>query len=240
MPLNAPGEIIDSSIEPPIEANTSTWADRQASRLQFLAKARLVRQLLAMGRSGYLLDSGWVLSFLSKSPVDHEGRAIPWMTLPFVDFIGGRLRSTMRIFEFGCGNSTLFYATRVKTVEAVEHDPTWAERMRSQTPSNVQIIELPLVRGGEYCRAAMRSAVKYDLIVVDGRDRVNCILNAVEALSPGGCLVLDDSERPVYRPGIDALVSASFRRLDFSGVAPGLAYKKCSTVFYRPGNCLEI
>jgi hypothetical protein len=85
-----------------------------------------------------------------------------------------------------------------------------------------------------------RTGLPYDLIVVDGRDRVNCVDQAIGALSPAGCVVLDDSERSEYAAALDRLAQTGFKHLDFWGVAPGLSYRKCTSLFYREGNCLNI
>jgi hypothetical protein len=52
-----------------------------------------------------------------------------------------------------------------------------------------------------------------------------------------GVLVLDDSEREEYRPGLEALQRAGFKSIAFWGISPGEFYNKSTTVFYRPDNC---
>ena len=81
---------------------------------------------------------------------------------------------------------------------------------------------------------------KFHLIIVDGRDRVNCCLQAVNALTDDGVIILDDSEREFYSPAIEFLKSNGFKELSFSGISPGLFYKKSTSIFYKAQNCLEI
>ena len=81
---------------------------------------------------------------------------------------------------------------------------------------------------------------KFDIIIVDGRDRVNCCKQAVEALTESGVVVLDDSERTGYWEGIDFLLKNGFKQLSFSGISPGLFYLKSTSVFYKTNNCLSI
>ncbi|MGZ3778662.1 MAG: FkbM family methyltransferase, partial [Mucilaginibacter sp.] len=80
----------------------------------------------------------------------------------------------------------------------------------------------------------------FDIIIVDGRDRVNCCKQAVDALSPTGVIVLDDSEREFYREAVDFLLKKRFKQLAFTGISPGLFYRKATSVFYKDVNCLEI
>jgi spermidine synthase len=97
-----------------------------------------------------------------------------------------------------------------------------------------------LKSNGDYCRMPVKLNVKFDVIIVDGRDRVNCCKQAIEALSPDGVVVLDDSEREFYAPGIAFLKEHGFKQLSFSGISPGLFYNKATSVFYKSNNCLGI
>ena len=80
----------------------------------------------------------------------------------------------------------------------------------------------------------------YDIIIVDGRDRVNCCLNSVLKLKPSGVIVLDDSDRIAYSKGINGLLEQGFRKIDFWGISPGYINKKCTTIFYKAQNILGI
>jgi hypothetical protein len=203
-------------------------------------RPRLTRELLALGAAGYLHDTGWTRSFVERMPVDADGSPVPWVTLPFIDFIGARIGPSMRVFEFGCGNSTLYYASRVASVTSVEHDSAWHAAMQARAATNVTLVLQVLEPNGDYARMALTSGGGYDLVIVDGRDRVNCVRHGIGALSDRGCLVLDDSERAEYAAAWDVLRDAGFRPLQFWGLAPGLPYRKCTTLFYRADNGLGL
>jgi hypothetical protein len=172
--------------------------------------------------------------------VDEKNQPLPWVTYSFIDFIKPRLNQELRVFEYGSGNSTLFYAKYVKNVVAVEHDKKWYENLVDRLPTNAKVLYKKLEQGGEYCKASEQSRSEYDIIVVDGRDRVNCLLFATNAVTLNGVIVLDDSEREDYSEGVQYMKKAGFRQLDFWGIAPGLTYKKCTSVFYKDNNCLDI
>ena len=42
----------------------------------------------------------------------------------------------------------------------------------------------------------------FDLVFIDGRDRVKCIQNSIDRVKPKGIIVLDNSEREEYKDGI--------------------------------------
>jgi hypothetical protein len=56
-----------------------------------------------------------------------DGR--PWVTFAAIRFLEQVLRKDMRVWEYGSGGSTLFFAARVGEVFSVEHDPEWAEKV---------------------------------------------------------------------------------------------------------------
>ncbi|PAW92153.1 FkbM family methyltransferase [Mucilaginibacter sp. MD40] len=213
-----------------------------SSLIKVLTKPAHLRALLSFNNKGYLTDIGWFKAFDSRSPVDADGNPIPWVTYSFIDFIKDKLSKQLSIFEFGSGNSTYFYAKYAGSVVSVEHDKQWFDKIvqSGKKPANAEMIYCELVRDGEYCRAPLKLDKKFDIIIVDGRDRVNCCKKGIEALSENGIMVLDDSEREAYKEAVDFLTSKGFKHLLFSGISPGLFYRKSTSVFYKADNCLDI
>ncbi len=199
----------------------------------------IFKALLSQKYSGYLVDVGWFNSFLYKSAVDDDYQPIPWTTYPFIDFIKERLTKEMRVFEYGSGNSTFYYAQHVKEVTSVEHDPNWYKLILEKKPVNVVLI-LSELNNDKYCRVVQSKGDLYDLIIVDGEKRNKCMEYSISSLSARGVIILDDSERNEYKMGIDFLLQNKFRKLDFWGIAPTVLFKKCTTIFYKDGNCLRI
>ena len=197
-------------------------------------------ELLAKDALPYLATTGWLNSRRLKMPVDAEQRPIPWYTYSAIEFLSRRVRPEMQVFEFGSGNSTLWWADHVAAVTSVEHHPQWAVRMASEVPENVSLLHVPLEPDGDYCRTALRTDEKFDVIVIDGRDRVNCARNCVKALSDDGVIVWDDSHRRRYRPGVRFLARRDFRQIEFSGLGPMDATRSETSVFYIDGNCFGL
>lgn len=67
----------------------------------------------------------------------------PWMTFEAIDFLKSTAKKEMRVFEYGSGSSTLFWATRVREISSVEHDEEWAKNVQKELAgrnvSNVQL-----------------------------------------------------------------------------------------------------
>jgi hypothetical protein len=114
-----------------------------------------------------------------------------------------------------------------------------AKHLAPHLPGNAHVVHEPL-HAETYVRAMEQVGGRFDVAVVDGRDRVRCVAVAVTRLSATGVLVLDDAERDDYAAATAALTVAGFRRLDFWGLAPGGVGTKSTAIFYRPENCLGL
>jgi precorrin-6B methylase 2 len=195
---------------------------------------------LAMaGRGSYLRSSGWLASRLRGMPLDCAGEPIPWITYPSLVFLQQRVRHDMSVFEFGSGASTLWWAKRVRRVVSCEHDESWFARTRATVPAHVHLSHVPLEEQ-QYAREILRYPDSFDIIVIDGRDRIECARNSIGALRAGGVILWDNSDRSEYQPAYEMLHSLGFRRLDFVGMGPLNEYQWGTTIFYRDGNCLGI
>lgn len=205
-----------------------------------LSKPKRLAALLSYGHKGYLASIGWFTAFDNHQAVDAHNQPIPWVTYSFIDFIKDRLNKNLSVFEYGSGNSTLFYAKHVKRVVSVEHDEAWYQKIVNQKAPNAEMIFTKLETNGEYSQKAKLLGEKFEVIIVDGRDRVNCCKHSISALTENGVLVLDDSEREVYEEARTFLKAEGFKELSFSGISPGLFYNKATSVFYKATNCLAI
>jgi len=205
--------------------------------LAALSKTDLLA-MYALRKHGFLAEVGWFASWRTKQSIDSAGSPIPWITYPCLSFLSSRIDPQMEVFEFGCGHSTLWWADRVSKVVCCEHDSEWYAEMKQKVGSNVQL-ELKHLDDG-YAGFIEQFPHRFHIVIVDGRDRVTCIKHSLGSLAPDGILLLDNSERTHYLPGIEFLVRNGFRRLDFEGPGPIVADRWTTTIFYKRENCLNI
>ncbi|WHI51582.1 hypothetical protein P3339_01755 [Microbulbifer sp. MLAF003] len=191
-------------------------------------------------KSSYLRVTGWLESFKRGYPCDVDGNALPWMNYPVIHFLKERLSKDINVFEFGSGFSTLFYAERVSSIQSVEDNPKWFETMAKQLPDNAKVILQEADEDGEYCRSINKFEQNFQLVVVDGRDRVNCFKQSLSRLTGDGVILLDDSSRSKYSPAIDLGKSAGFKVLHFEGIKPTTTGLHRTSLFYRSENCLGL
>jgi hypothetical protein len=206
---------------------------------RLLLRVRFLRKLGTLSTHGYLAETGWVRSVCRAETAIDATAPLPWATFPYIAFLGPRLRTDLRLFEYGAGSSTLYYAQRVREVFAVEHDEAFVRALAPHLPGNAHLVHEPL-HAESYVRAMVQAGGRFDVAVVDGRDRVRCAAVALTRLTAGGVLVLDDAERDEYGAATAAWTAAGFRRLDFWGLAPGSVGTKSTAIFYRPENCLGL
>lgn len=197
----------------------------------FVLDFKITRLLLAFKYNGYLVQTGWLKSYKNRNPVNAQGEPVPWMTYSFIKFAESYFTKEMALFEYGAGNSTLFYSSRVDIVDTVETNKLWHKKLSGNIPSNVRLRFCE--KDEKYEKMIHSFNKKYDVIVVDGIRRNECIEQALRAVKPDGIIILDDSERIEYAKGVLLLSSKGFKRLDFWGISPGYFHDKSTSIFSR-------
>lgn len=188
-------------------------------------------------RHTYLSKTGWYESFRKRLPIDAQGQPIPWYSYPSIHFLAQRTQASMSVFEFGCGNSTRWWSRRVQRVVSCEHDAGWYNRIATTLPPNAQCHHVPRE---QYADFVTGFTGQFDVIVIDGVERVACARTCLGALKEDGVIVWDNSDRNEYQPGFDLLTGQGFKRLDFFGLGPIVMIPTMTAVFYREPNCLGI
>jgi predicted O-methyltransferase YrrM len=168
---------------------------------------------------------------------------LPWWVYGAIDEVADFLRQrdgAARVFEYGCGASTLWLARRAGEVHSVEHDgafvATMAAKLADQPHVSLRHVPADRVATGRPATPSGRFGHKnldftgyvdsistvdgqFDLIVVDGRARGACLARATERLAADGLLIFDNSNRRRYQP---ALAATPLTVTRISGAAPCL------------------
>jgi hypothetical protein len=114
---------------------------------QVLGKSRAdaisYRRRLAAYGEAYLKPLGWDRSIVSHQAEDRDG-PVPWITYPALRMLERVVRPHFKVFEYGAGNSSLWWAARVDDVVSVEHDPAWAEMVAGRAPANLRVVPRPM------------------------------------------------------------------------------------------------
>lgn len=189
----------------------------------------------------YLQQEGWVLSAKKKLPVDLNGNPLPWFTYPSIHFVKNKLKRNFRVFEYGSGNSTLWIESKVQSIISIEHDEGWFSEMNKEFANKPKITyKYKELDSGFYENEISSFNDEFDIVIIDGRKRVECAKNSLKALKKDGVIIWDNSDRELYNEGYDFLIANGFKRIDFWGMGPINAYAWCTSIFYREANCFNI
>ena len=170
-------------------------------------------------------EARWMSSWLrlrNQSPIS---AALPWLPFRITAMLAREITSQSIVFEYGGGGSTKWFLQRgVRQVTTVEHDAEWLKVLGSAlTPSiRHQMIPVDLAeRGGRSYVEAIRDYPdeSIDVVVVDGRHRVDCAEEAAAKIRRGGILIFDDIDRERYQDVFRILANWPATRVD--GLCPG-------------------
>ncbi|NQU30183.1 MAG: hypothetical protein HQ525_05910 [Anaerolineae bacterium] len=186
----------------------------------------------------YLVTSGLVESYRRGFPCKSDGSPVPWMNYNVISFLEERLTKNLKLLEFGSGYSTLFFTNHIDDVTSIEGNQQWYETTRDMVGKRAKLIYMAPDDNLNEILSNLNEG--YDIIVIDGRDRVKCAIGVCDILSDQGVIIFDDSMREEYREGIDYLLDRGFKKIDFEGLKPTSIKFYRTTIFYRHNNCLGI
>ena len=180
-----------------------------------------------------LFGYGHLKSVHSRSSVDAGGQPIPWFTYPAIEFLQQLDISGKTVFEYGSGNSTLFWAARADRVVSVEDEEHWSNSLIARVPANCTVLQEADLR--HYVDAIHQYPEGFDIIVVDGpsrgHTRLKCARAAVEHLKPGGMIILDNSD---WLPqSARVLREADLLQVDMSGFIPVGDHTQTTSFFFH-------
>jgi hypothetical protein len=169
---------------------------------------------------------------------------LPWWTYPAIRAVEEHLQARggrARVYEYGAGASTLWLRARAGDVTSVEHDLEFLEMIQPHLPpggGQGRILGRPIgtestaESAGGYVSSIDTVPGEFDLIVVDGRERVRCVAAALPRLAKGGVVLLDDSQRRRYRP---ALKMPGTVVTEYTGLVPTLPLPRRTALIRQAG-----
>jgi hypothetical protein len=188
-----------------------------------------------------LRGRGWQQSLRLGKPIDRNGEPIPWYTDSALEWLGPRISAADTVFEYGAGHSTAWYSHRAKHVVSVEHDANWLEQVRPLVAGETLLLYRH--SSGSEANSQGESAYfrsieefppsSFDVIVIDGVERVQCAQVAPSRLQADGIIVLDNSDWPILREAVETLHKNGFGRIDFYGFVPQVGTRNCTSIFSK-------
>lgn len=191
------------------------------------------------------LKNFWLLSkvyaqskSISKNKcLDADGNETPWYTYPAIEYLKSLDFSDSAILEFGSGASSIWWASRAKSVLAIEHNREWYEIIKKKsTPKlDIKLAE----KMDEYLTAGAGN--KFDVVIIDGIHRHHCADVISQVLNKDGLVILDNSD---WHPDTAKVLrdNYDFLQVDFHGFGPINDYTWTTSLFLsrsfkcRPAN----
>lgn len=190
--------------------------------------------------SGYLYQMGFFKSCQNKLSIDRNGNALPWITYPCLEFLKEKINKDWVVFEWGSGGSSEWWSENVSKIISVEHNKEWFDNVKEKKIANHEIYYIKLECGGYYCNKINEYRDYFDVIVVDGRDRVNCCKNLIDALKSDGIIIFDNSDRELYDEAYSYLRDNGFKEIKFTGMGPINLEAWSTSIFYRNKNNIGV
>lgn len=181
----------------------------------------------------------WVRSWIGRRNPFREG--MPWLSWPCIDYLETVVKRDLRVFEYGGGGSTIFFLSRECHVTTVEGDPKWGEAIQQRAyricaeSGRFELRLVDITGGNPAAREAYVTAVisgsPWDLILIDGAARLECLAIAKDHLQPDGIIVFDNTDLPEYSAAYSHV--PDFERIIFHGLGYGRRVPTTTEVFRR-------
>ena len=156
----------------------------------------------------------------------------PWLVYPATAYIA-TLVSGRRVFEFGSGMSTVWFARRSREVISVENHAEWYNAVMKLTRDQENVRVIFAESRADYVGAIAQAGGKFDLILIDGKYRKDCVEGVRPYLTGTGVIVVDNTD-------VDRDLAASIKRVFgdseirfFRGWAPGILHPNETTVIQK-------
>ncbi|MBI5007631.1 MAG: SAM-dependent methyltransferase [Nitrosomonadales bacterium] len=195
--------------------------------------ARYFPNLAVMERNFSTLacDLGQWRSVKAKMAVDANGAELPWYTYPAIEYLTSFDFRDCDVFEFGSGNSSLFWSERARSVFSVEDNLEWHEAVNRKKRKNQTLIHRKDESG--YVNSLAEQDRSFEIIVIDGKWRMQCAEMAIRHLKDGGMIVLDNSDRTIEKKCGEFLREQGLVQIDFSGFGPINGYCWSTSIFIK-------
>ena len=201
-------------------------------RTPFALGIRLVLLLSQMLLSKHPKDAViWLNSlYYRHRPLSY---IVPWITFDAARELEKRLHADTKIFEYGAGHSTVYWAAKGLSITSVEDNHDWFQVVRDalKDKANAQVFfkEDP----NDYVNSIQLSNTEFDVVIIDGSHRKECIKVASKKLKPGGVLIVDNTDWHWFKNKTN-LVPDTWEKYVFPGPAPFIGHLSETTLWLKP------
>ena len=136
-------------------------------------------------------EYGFMESSRNNIPVNGNGEIMPLYTYPCYEYLRSMDWNGAKVFEYGCGYSTLWWSSQGANIYGVESEQEWANKINPYGKLKNISVE---TNEKEYVASIRKHKTKFDVIIIDGLARYDCVSPAIDTLKNGGIIILDNSD----------------------------------------------
>lgn len=155
---------------------------------------------------------------------------LPWIPYPAIREFRKMVQPTWRVLDHGSGMSTIWWAERVASVDAIEDNPVWHAKTKAEIDKlGLTNVRLELRSGEAYYDLSAFPDAYFDFVIIDGSDREKVAAQAPRTLKRPGWIYLDNTDKAAawhenYGEAEDLLrehaTRSGARMSYFTGLAP--------------------
>ena len=138
-------------------------------------------------------DYGFLESSRSDVPVNNKNQIMPMYTYPCYEWLDSIDWTGSKVFEFGTGYSTVWWQNKKVDYYGVEDDGEWYQRI-IKLINGKQLKVKYEIDLKKYMKTIYDYDFKFDVIVIDGQVRFDCIKPALEKIKDNGMIIFDNSD----------------------------------------------
>lgn len=200
--------------------------------MDYLLRKILHRQVYGMFHIMRIIlkEYGYWNSIKNKCITDKNGRYIPWFTYPAFEYINSLDLKNKTVFEWGSGHSTVYWSKKCKSVTSVEDNKEWYEKISRFLNRHKNVNLIFSQDKEEYLDSIKATKLSYDLIIIDGSYRIECLKKAAGLINDGGFIIFDNSDW--YEKSINKIINNGWLKIDFNGFSPTNEYTSRTSILF--------
>ena len=133
-------------------------------------------------------EYGFLESSKNNIPVNDKNQIMPMYTYPCYEWLNSIDWTDSKVFEYGTGYSTTWWQNKNVAYHAVENNKQWYDMIKDNT--NIKYES----NYNKYIESIYEYDFKFDVIVIDGVVRFDCIKPALEKIKDDGIIIFDNSD----------------------------------------------
>lgn len=156
-------------------------------------------------------------------------QARPYMQRSDVEAISTTIEQLRpkKVLEYGAGGSSVYFPSVFPFIGvwlAIEDQAIWASEVMSQAGEKSALVIYAVHDADKNYVTAPDKYKPFDLIIIDGLKRMECLEHSKELIAPGGLVLLHDADRKSYKEATK--IYPHWKRLTNGNTPDGFGYMK--------------